>query len=353
MKSTLVGCGAIAPTYLGYLRSIPDVTVVALCDARTERAQELGERYGISRRFEKLEEMLHETRPDVVHILTPPAIAPDLAIEALRHGAHVLVEKPMASNIADAQRMMQAIKEGNGRLGIDHSRLLHPSVLRARDRLQSGSLGDLVSSEVVQGYDPSTATPMDRSGSPRWALSYPWGILENLLPHSIYLCLAFSGAPTDIRVQAVDGGRAKPSPFDDLRVLWKGEQAVGQITLTLAGAPERNTVTLRGTKATLTVDTNQVSEILHRDSSLPRMVAKAAVSLDLAGQNLGVTIRNTWGYVRGSLRAYPEIEATLRAFYAALRTGNPLPTEARDGLLVVELMDRIRAEAAAQIGYSE
>ena len=87
----------------------------------------------------------------------------------------------MARTVAEAEQMIDAAARGHARLGVDHSRLLHPSVVHAREALAAGRLGDMVSVEVVQGYNAAAVPPG------HWFHTYPWGILEDLLPHSLYL----------------------------------------------------------------------------------------------------------------------------------------------------------------------
>jgi predicted dehydrogenase len=179
------------------------------------------------------------------------------------------------------------------------------------------------------------------AGAP-WPLTYPLGLLEDLLPHPLYLCRDFTGEPSDVHILATDKGLAPPSPFDDLRIMWRGERAIGQVVLTLASSPERNTVTLRGTKATVVVDTNLVTELVIRDPRLPALLRKGAINLDLALQLGKTTVRNTWDHLRGRIRSYPEIGRSLAAIYSSLSSGAPLPADGTDGLAVVEIMESAR-----------
>lgn len=341
-RTAVVGCGEIAQTHVQYLKEMPQVDVVAVCDLAKDRAEDLARTFQIAGCFTDLDEMMNQVHPDVVHVLTPPRVTPSLAVKILEGGAHVLVEKPMARSSAEARQMIEAAAKGGVRLGVDHSRLLHPSVLAARERLEAGDLGDLISVEITQGYNPAAVPPG------HWFHSYPWGILEDLIPHGLYLCRLFSGDPSDMVVQASNSDRARPAPFDDLRILWRGSRATGQIMLSLAAAPERSTVTLRGTRATMVLDTNHVTEVMHRDLPLPWVVRKGAVNLDLAWQFSLATFRNVLRTVRGELRSYPDIRATLQAFYSALADGSALPAGHEDGLRIVELMEDVRHQIEIQ-----
>ena len=97
MKAALIGTGQIAQQHLACLRSLPGVTLAGVCDLSRALAESAAERYGIAAWFTDHRAMLEEVRPDVVHITTPPSSHFSLAMDALAAGAHVIVEKPLAT----------------------------------------------------------------------------------------------------------------------------------------------------------------------------------------------------------------------------------------------------------------
>ncbi|MCZ6650247.1 MAG: Gfo/Idh/MocA family oxidoreductase [Acidobacteria bacterium] len=341
-KSVVVGCGDIAKTHLRYLKEMGQVHVAGVCDIDTGRLISTAERFGIDEKDNDFEALLKRVRPDVVHVLTPPTVAVPLALTAFRHACHVLVEKPMASTPDDAKRLVAAADEAGVSLAVDHSRLLHPSIMKARSLLEQGALGDLVAVDIVQGF--TRARPVEGKPVP-WSYTYPWGTYDNLMPHCLYYARAFAGDCEGLAVRAASRGRIPDSAFDELLVDMHGSVAQARILLTLATAPERNTVTLRGTRATVTVDTNLVTVIVTRDSNLPSMVAKSVHVVDPGWQLFRAAVGNVVDYARGRIRSYPDIRNTLHAFYAALRGEGPLPATGEDGLAVVEMMTAIRSQA--------
>jgi predicted dehydrogenase len=82
--------------------------VVAVCQRDQAAARKVAERYGVPRVFERWEQMLEQARPDIVVIAAPPALHRLIAVEALAAGAHVLCEKPLAMDAADARAMVEA-----------------------------------------------------------------------------------------------------------------------------------------------------------------------------------------------------------------------------------------------------
>ena len=82
--------------------------VVAVCQRDQKVAREIATRYGVSGVFERWQDMLEQTRPDIVVIASPPAIHRDIAVAALEAGAHVLCEKPLAMTAEEGREMIAA-----------------------------------------------------------------------------------------------------------------------------------------------------------------------------------------------------------------------------------------------------
>src|SRR5947209_5181868 len=97
VKVGLVGTGLIAThKHLPALQKLAsEAEVVGLCDVNVEGAQKIAQQYGIPKVYSSLAELLTAERPDMVDICTPPRTHAALATEALRGGAHVMIEKPM------------------------------------------------------------------------------------------------------------------------------------------------------------------------------------------------------------------------------------------------------------------
>src|SRR5262245_11145127 len=134
MKVGIVGCGQIATVHIPYIRALPDTTIVAVTDHDPARASEMAARFGIAGVSRTVDELVARHRPDVVHILTPPQTHAPLALQAMHAGCHVLVEKPMAVNLEEAEAMEAAARLRGVKLCVDHNHLFDPAVVAARAR---------------------------------------------------------------------------------------------------------------------------------------------------------------------------------------------------------------------------
>src|SRR5436309_9767793 len=94
LRVAIVGCGKIADDHASQIQRIKGCEIVGVCDREPLMARQLAERFPVRRCYRVVDELLHDARPDVVHITTPPQSHYDLARRCLESGSHVYVEKP-------------------------------------------------------------------------------------------------------------------------------------------------------------------------------------------------------------------------------------------------------------------
>jgi len=152
LRVALVGAGYVAAHHLAALKRLDFVEVVGLCDANLEAAKTLAERHGIATVAPSLAG-LAATRPQAIYVLTPPASHAAIALEALDMGCGVLVEKPMADTVAECEAMIAKAREKGLILGVNHSDLLDPVVMRALDAVRAGRIGDVVSVDILRSSE--------------------------------------------------------------------------------------------------------------------------------------------------------------------------------------------------------
>src|SRR5215467_10174393 len=97
----LVGAGAIAEHHALALANVPNARLMGFVDRDTERARLRAERFGVKTYLSVAEAAADGV--DVAHILVPPAAHAAVALECIEHGMHVLVEKPLATSVADCE----------------------------------------------------------------------------------------------------------------------------------------------------------------------------------------------------------------------------------------------------------
>lgn len=145
VKYGIAGCGAIAQRrHIPECIANPDSQLVALADPMAERVAELGGRLG-AKPYSDFKEMLAKADIDAVVVSGPNSLHAQQTIDALNAGKHVLCEKPMATTREDARAMIAAAEMNKKYLMIGLNQRLMPPHVRAKEILQSGRLGQVLS----------------------------------------------------------------------------------------------------------------------------------------------------------------------------------------------------------------
>ncbi len=132
----------------GY-RTHPDVAVVAVADPDEARLREIGERYGVPKRYRSGEQMIAREELDIVSVVTPNKFHAPLTIAALEAGCHVLCEKPMALNAEEARRMLVAAQKADRRIMINFSYRFTEQSWALKRQVESGILGEVYFARTV------------------------------------------------------------------------------------------------------------------------------------------------------------------------------------------------------------
>ncbi|MDB6094988.1 MAG: dehydrogenase [Verrucomicrobia bacterium] len=137
----MVGCGAFGESYLATLAGMTGIEVVAVTDAMPERARRLAKRYSIPNVSPSFQELVARADIDAVCVVTTEDQHFEPVMAALRHGKDVMVEKPMATRLDEAQRMMEAASEHGRVLMPGHLLRFEPRYATVKQQLAEGRLG--------------------------------------------------------------------------------------------------------------------------------------------------------------------------------------------------------------------
>jgi UDP-N-acetyl-2-amino-2-deoxyglucuronate dehydrogenase len=186
----LVGSGSIADTHLGAWLDVPSAKVVGVYSRSEEKARKTAARAGCDpttdwRALVKREDV------ELVDIVTSSGSHAEIALEALRAGKHVLVEKPMAMTTADADRLIAAASAAGRTLSVVSQRRFEEQHRAVKRVLESGALGKLLLIEVSCPYFRTQA--YYDSADWRGKIATDGGALMNQSIHSVDLLLWFGG----------------------------------------------------------------------------------------------------------------------------------------------------------------
>lgn len=309
--------------------------VVALCDPNLVQAQELAQVHGIPKVYKDYQQMLLAERLNAVDICSPPRTHADIAIRSLESGAHALIEKPMAINTEECDRIIAASQKSERKICVAHSDLFYPSFLKAREIMKRGELGEF------RGMRIFLSTPLDyiTSKPDHWAHKLPGGVIGETGPHVIYMTLAFINPIRKVCVQAQKQLTGFPwSPYEDYRLELNGESASCSVALTYATNRWAVQLDLWGTDGHMKFDLETQTLVLHGRPDL-KPVTLGLSAFKEASQLLLGTTETSLNYLTGNFENTHE--RLVREFVESIHTGAPTPVPPEEGREAVRVMDLI------------
>jgi UDP-N-acetyl-2-amino-2-deoxyglucuronate dehydrogenase len=237
LKFCLLGCGRIAKRHSELLGGgvIDGAELAGVCDIVPEKAQRIGEQFGVPW-FTDMHQMMREVAPDVVTILTESGNHARHTLELAPYGAHLLVEKPMALTLEDADAMIAACDAAGIKLFVVKQNRFNVPVVKLRQAIDSGRFGKLAMGTVrVRWCRPQSYYDQD-SWRGTWA--YDGGILTNQASHHIDLLEWMMGDV--VKVSAMSATRLVKMEAEDTAavILTFANGALGIIEATGATRPK-------------------------------------------------------------------------------------------------------------------
>jgi UDP-N-acetyl-2-amino-2-deoxyglucuronate dehydrogenase len=196
IRTALVGCGKVGHLHAAALRSLPESEFVAVCGRTAEKAEAFAEKYHVAA-FTDVKEMIARAKVEAVCICTPHPEHAAPTIAAARLGAHVLVEKPLASSLADCDAMLAAARASHTLIGTVCQRRFYPPCQRIRRAIDEGKLGQpVLGVATIFGWRDEAYYQSDP-----WRGSWKHeggGVLVNQSPHQLDLLLWYLGEVQEV-----------------------------------------------------------------------------------------------------------------------------------------------------------
>jgi len=210
MGFALIGAGLFGQRHAQAYSRHPAVDFVAVCDVDGERARRTAEQYGARAFYTDLQELLRNPGIAAVSVATPDHAHREVAVACARAGKHILVEKPLATTVEDAEAIVHAAQEAGVILMVDFHNRVNPPMVNARDAIRRGEIG--VPAYVYARLSNTIAIPLDML---RWASqsSALWFLASHMIdlvrwllddePHKVY-AVGREGILHSLGVQAPD-----------------------------------------------------------------------------------------------------------------------------------------------------
>ncbi len=264
LRVGIIGGGAIVQVaHLPVLKKVKAVEVLAICDTDMPKARALASRFGIKDAFDDIEDMLRYEELDALVVCTPNHLHESHILAALTAGLHVLVEKPLSTTAASAQKIMRAAEKRDRVVMVGTNHRYRPDVQIVRSFVQSGELGQVDS--VRGSWHVFRASRAHLGWRQKRELS-GGGVMLDLGLSVLDLALWLAGNPRPVRVSAsLDfPSRAGVEESGSAFVICEnGASIFVDVTWHHIGEGERFGVGIRGGKGTAAINPLTVWKELH------------------------------------------------------------------------------------------
>ncbi|MFP4355884.1 MAG: Gfo/Idh/MocA family protein [Phycisphaerae bacterium] len=218
LRIGFIGVAGIAGQQIKSLQHRDDVEFVALCDINEEVLARRKEDFSFQQTYTDWKEMLQKAELDAVSVCTPNFLHLQPTLDAFAAGCHVMVEKPLAMNVAEGQQMVDAAKKAGKELTIGFQHRFNPKTQRIRRAFENGLLGDILYARVWA---------LRRRGIPNWGMFVRkdlqgGGPMIDIGVHSIEMAHYAMGSPRPIAASGQTYTYLGDQPSDTVECSWKG-----------------------------------------------------------------------------------------------------------------------------------
>lgn len=341
MKAAVIGTGTMGCQHLACLRELAGVEIAGVCDLSPALAEAASERYGVPRWFTSHAQLLEEVRPDVIHITTPPPSHFELAMDAMDAGAHVLVEKPIATSLERFLALKSLAEERRRVLVEDQNYLFNPPLQQVFHLIESGAFGQVCHVEAmicVNILGPGSRFA-DRN-APHPCLSLPGGVIADFLTHLASVACAFVGPHLSVRTLWSKRETESPLPSDEFRALLECRTGTAALAFSSHSQPDAFWVQIHGTK--MQASANLFESTLTFTRTLPgsRALMPFRNGLREALDTGEGAVRALWRRLSGRVLAYEGMWELVARLYTALRTQSEPPVS----MAQMEAVNRLVAD---------
>lgn len=316
----VIGAGYWGPNLVRNFNEIPDARVSYVCDLDPAKLAPLQIRYPTLKTTRDYNETLADPTVDAVAIATPVSTHHRLALDALRAGKHVLVEKPLAANSKQAREIVQEAQRCNRVLMVGHTFLYNPAVVKVKELIDAGELGEIY-------YIDSLRVNL---GLHQFDINVVW----DLGPHDVSIILYWLGE-RPLRVSARGNSYAQDGIEDVAFITLEFTRKVlAHIHLSWMAPAKLRRSTVVGSRRMVVYDDLQVTEkVKLYDSGVQRLELNARTRAELQRTyRIGDVISPRLD-VTEPLR----IECT--HFVECVRTGARPRTDGESGVDVVQVLE--------------
>jgi predicted dehydrogenase len=350
IRVAVAGCGKIADSHAEQIKRIASARIVAACDKEELMAVQFCDRYDVKERFTEVTELIKTTKPDVVHITTPPQSHYGLAKTCLESGCHVYVEKPFTVNTDEAEQLIALAIKNDLMITVGHDGQFSHAARRMRELIKKGYLGGPpvhMESYYCYSLGSDSYAKALLGDKNHWVRKLPGKLLQNIISHGISSIAEFIVSDTpEVRTLGFTSeflrNIGEEEIIDELRVIINDHnRCTAYFTFSSQMRPLLHRFSMYGPKNGIIMDNDQQTVIRLRGKAYKSYVEKFVPAIILAKEYLGNTAFNVRKFSKRDFHMKSGMKFLIEAFYDSITNGAPLPISHREILLTSKIMDAI------------
>jgi len=231
--------------------------VVGVADINLAAAEQRAEELGCPS-FSDHRELLAKARPDAVAVLTPHPFHASIAIDCMQAGAHVLVEKPMAVEVAEADRMIEAARQAKRLLAVNLQHRTRPEIRAAKKLISGGALGEIQRVQMTAIWT-RTRRYYELAGWRGTWRGEGGGVLMNQSPHTLDVICHLAGQPNLVAAWNRTIFHAIETEDTAVAMLAWPHQTIGTLVVSTAQAGDPERLEIAGTRGVLQITNGRLT----------------------------------------------------------------------------------------------
>lgn len=253
----IIGCGAISYKHADAIMTIPGARLVSAVDTNGAARGNFSIKYNIPV-SDSIESMLNDDAIDIVCICTPSGLHAQYAVLCANAGKNIILEKPMALNLAEADDIILACEKNHVKLTVISQLRFTPAIIKVKEAVEGGRLGKLIMGDIVMKYYRSREYYNNGGWRGTWKLD-GGGALMNQGIHGIDLLLHVIGPVKSVYARAATLARDIEVEDTMAAVVEFVNGAMGVVQATTSiypGSPRR--LEINGSKGTIAMEENRL-----------------------------------------------------------------------------------------------
>jgi len=347
-KVGVIGCGHISDKHISSWLKAPGSEIAGIYDIDPELAARKARRHSIRKVYDRMEDLIEDC--DVLDICTPPQTHFDICLKVIDAGKHLLVEKPIVTEVWQWEIIKQRIESMGVSLVVLHNLKFNLCVLKAKKAIDEGRIGQLI--RINRYFLTNPEHDRMLVGDKHWSHQLPGGRWFETMPHELYVTHYFAGWSELEHVTVLHTDEALPgAPGDEVCFTLSNDRVISSYHYSSNCKLNRRFMEFIGTSGVITIDILSDMMFLDNVVDTKRMRGIGILATE-ASKRLMQAIPDRIAYFREKWKGISPHTRVIRQFDRFLdgKDVNPTPLEEID--FVVRYCDKVGKEIDRKLSES-